>query len=523
MSKVNCKGLSYDDCELAIMRSAIDKKDFIKGKEDASSTEIKKMVKIVEDFMSKNSLMCYGGTAVNNILPVKDRFYDTTREIPDYDFYSPRALDHAKDLANIYYKAGYPEVEAKSGKHLGTYKVFVNYTPIADITQMDEQLYNQLRKHAITVNHILYAPPNYLRMSLYLELSRPAGDISRWEKLLKRINLLNKHYPIKTKKCEKMKCFTRSFTSKTHSVNSVFQIVKNFLIDQGVIFFGGWAFTVYSQFMDKTNKKKFNEYPDFDVISLDAEKCVNLLVSYIESKGIKDVSFIKHDGLDEVIAEHYEVKIGSNSIAFIYQSIACYSYNNYEIDKKVAKIASIETILSMYLAFIYANRPYFNYDKILCLCKLVYDIQQKNRLKQNGMLKRFTIKCDGTQATRESMKKDKSDMFQQLKDRRNSAEYEMWFLNYRPDVIYTKNKTKNEIIITPKEDKRKNIIKIDEKQVKSIIKDKSIRKSKTMRKVKKAKTVKKVKKVKTVKKIKLSKKAKTVKNKKGLLSRIFKI
>lgn len=514
MSKVNCKGLSYDDCEIAIMRSAIDKKDLIKGKEGASSSEIKKMVKMVEEFMVKNSLMCYGGTAVNNILPVKDRFYDTTREIPDYDFYSPRALHHAKELADIYYKAGYNEVEAKSGKHLGTYKVFVNYTPIADITQMDERLYNELKKHSITVNHILYAPPNYLRMALYLELSRPAGDISRWEKLLKRINLLNKHYPIKTKKCDQMKSFIRSFTSKTHSTISVFQIIKNFLIDQGVIFFGGWAFTVYSQFMDKKNKKKFNEYPDFDVISTDAEKCVNLLVSYIKTKGLKDVSYIKHDGLDEVIAEHYEVKIGSNTVAFIYQSLACYSYNNYEVDKKVAKIATIETIMSMYLAFIYANRDYFNYDKILCLCKLVYDIQQNNRLKQSGLLKRFSIKCDGTQATRESMKKDKSDMFQKLKDKKKSAEYEIWFLNYRPDVSYTKNKKQNEIVITPKKDTRKNKIKTDDNEVKSIIKDKSI---------KKGKTVKKVKKAKTVKKIKLSKKAKTVKNKKGLLSRIFKI
>lgn len=507
MSKVSCKGLSYEDCELAIMRSAIDNADRIKGSDSATSAEIKKVIKIVEEFMAKNSLMCYGGTAVNNILPVKDRFYDTNREIPDYDFYSPTALEHAKELANIYYKAGYNEVEAKSGKHTGTFKVFVNYTPIADITQMDEQLYNQLKKHAVTVNHILYAPPNYLRMALYLELSRPAGDIGRWEKLLKRVNLLNKHYPIKTKKCEQMKSFTRSFTSKTHSAISVFQIIKSFLIDQGVIFFGGWAFTVYSQFMDKKNKKKFNEYPDFDVISLDAEKCVNLLVSYIESKGIKNVSFIKHEGLDEILGDHYEIKIGDNSVAFIYQSIACYSYNNYQIDKKVAKIATIETIMSMYLVFIYMNKPYFNYDKILCLCKLVYDIQQKNKLKQSGLLKRFTIKCDGTQATRESMKKDRSDKFLELKDKKNSAEYEIWFLNYRPDTNYKKNKKKGEICLSKKNKKGKKEEDTKEEDTKE--EDKSIKKS-----IKKSVKNKSVKKKKTVKKSKSKKlHKKTVKNK----------
>ena len=38
-------------------------------------------------------------------------------------------------------------------------------------------------------------------MSMYLELSRPAGDVSRWPKVLKRLSLLNKHYPLRGKNC----------------------------------------------------------------------------------------------------------------------------------------------------------------------------------------------------------------------------------------------------------------------------------------------------------------------------------
>ena len=53
---------------------------------------------------------------------------------------------------------------------------------------------------AIQVANIFYCPPNYLRMAMYLELSRPDGDVSRWEKVLKRLTLLNKHYPMKGKK-----------------------------------------------------------------------------------------------------------------------------------------------------------------------------------------------------------------------------------------------------------------------------------------------------------------------------------
>ena len=36
---------------------------------------------------------------------------------------------------------------------------------------------------------------------MYLELSRPAGDVSRWEKVLKTTYPLNKHYPLRGKMC----------------------------------------------------------------------------------------------------------------------------------------------------------------------------------------------------------------------------------------------------------------------------------------------------------------------------------
>ena len=111
-------------------------------------------------------------------------------------------MKDAQKLADIYYKKGFTEVEAKSGVHSGTFKVFVNFIPVADITYLVPQLYKKLHKRAIMVGGIYYTPPNYLRMLMYLELSRPAGDVSRWEKVLKRLTLLNKHYPLRGKSCE---------------------------------------------------------------------------------------------------------------------------------------------------------------------------------------------------------------------------------------------------------------------------------------------------------------------------------
>ena len=169
---------SFQDKELAILREAVDKAEERAGKKIAQSEDVKKIMSIVENFLRAKKLVCYGGTAINNILPLQDQFYNKNIEIPDYDFYSSTALAHAKELADIYNKAGYEEVTASAGVHHGTFKVYVNFIPVADITQLTPELFKAVKKEAIMVNGILYAPPDFLRMAMYLELSRPDGDVS---------------------------------------------------------------------------------------------------------------------------------------------------------------------------------------------------------------------------------------------------------------------------------------------------------------------------------------------------------
>ena len=189
------KKQSFEERELDILRSAVDKAEEKQGKAVAQSPEIKKIIEVLETFLKRKRLICYGGTAINNILPEYDQFYDKDVEIPDYDFYSPNSLSDAKELADIYNSLGYNDVEARAAVHVGTYKVFVNFIPVADVTQMEPKLFKTVLRESIKINGIHYAPPNFLRMAVYKELSRPKGDISRWEKVYKRLVLLNKHYP----------------------------------------------------------------------------------------------------------------------------------------------------------------------------------------------------------------------------------------------------------------------------------------------------------------------------------------
>jgi len=603
----NDDDVTYDEKELEILREAVDLVEKKKGEAIIHDPKVKKIISIVEDFIADKKLVCYGGTAINNILPEDAQFYNKDIELPDYDFYSDRALDHAKELADIYYKAGYEDVEAKSGVHHGTYKVFVNFTGIADITQMEPALFKAISRDAIIKSKIRYAPPDLLRMAMYLELSRPDGDVSRWEKVQKRLTLLNNYYPLKGYECDKIE-YQRGFEGATKSntgeisisksrsksrskstrttrstkrgggsssvkdlkrdaikgvirkyrhlgaymkhlyfavpsheetigdfkytieedklthryrliatyerlfgkddefilysmkqkdldVNAspsasrsaskspsrsasksasrsasrsaspsrskspskspeysvsksnisysssrekelaesdVYNIVRNVFIKNRAVFFGGYANILYSRYMPKKQRRIIQKIPDFDVLSEEPRDLCDAVVRELTANKYTGVKYTKHAGVGEVISEHYDIRIGDEVIAFLYKPLACHSYNTIRIDNESIRIATIDTMLSFYLAFIYADRVYYDINRILCMSQFLFDVQQHNRLKQTGLLKRFSINCYGKQPTLESMRFEKTEKYEELKGKRGSREFEEWFLRYIP-------------------------------------------------------------------------------------------
>lgn len=482
------KHLSFKERELVILREVVDKIDEEKGRELMNTPDVKRIVTILEAFLRKKRLICYGGTAINNILPKADQFYDRNLQIPDYDFFSKTPVKDAKELANIYAKNGFDNVEAKAGVHFGTYKVFVNFIPIADITLLDTRLFDNLMKESIRVNGIYYAAPNYLRMGMYLELSRPAGDTSRWEKVLKRLILLNKNYPLKAKDCSSLSSSSSSSLSSSSSysfqrqtetfdkqqTSKIYDITLNTLIDQDVVFFGGYALNLFSKYMPakyctnilgaknknkyknkNTNKTTNAKQPDFDVISLEPKLTATLLAEQLKTGGFKGIKIVKHDAIGEIVPEHYEVRISKETVVFIYKPIACHSFNEIKIDRKTIKIASIDTILNLYLAFLYAGKKYYNNNRLLCMASFLFDVQRHNRLSQKGLLKRFPSDCYGEQHTIDSIRTEKAAMWDKLKNKRNSAEYEMWFLSYKP-TDKNKNTTRKQYIKKKSHNTRSN-------------------------------------------------------------------
>ena len=81
----------------------------------------------------------------------------------------------------------------------------------------------------------------------------------------------------------------------------------------------------------------------------------------------------------------------------------------------------------------YANREYFDENRLLCLSSLLFKVQQENRLAQKGVLKRFVLQCYGKQPTLADMREENNRLHSELK--RGTKEYEERFLKYVPKVI----------------------------------------------------------------------------------------
>ena len=101
------KSMSFSECELAILRMQVDRAQEKMNKRVVNTPEIKKMITIVENFIKKKHLICYGGISINALLPDEDKIYNFDLELPDYDFFSPNALQDAKELVDLFYQMGY--------------------------------------------------------------------------------------------------------------------------------------------------------------------------------------------------------------------------------------------------------------------------------------------------------------------------------------------------------------------------------------------------------------------------------
>lgn len=376
--------------------------------ESAHNPEIQYAIDIVGSFLRKRGRVCYGGTAINAILPRGLKFYDPQKELPDYDFFTPDTASDIKELVNDLQQAGFPDVVERIGIHEGTHKIMVNFVPIADISDMDPELYKKMYRRSIKKDGIHYADADFLRMLMYLELSRPRGQVDRWSKVFERLTLLNEAFPPKP-------CRTKvdDLVGRVNIPFVVRKIVLDYVIDNKRVLMGAEVVSMYDSLL--TKPKGFTASIDWFLtkrgmmvfVSGEAERDALRLKEIFASDEIT-VNLLAAKG--ELVPQRAVVSYRDMPFAVILQEVACHSFTGIQLrGGKTLNVASLETMITFYFALMIFTSD----EKILqfymnCLCQKLVDMSEVlHRRGGAGSIPSFSIECSGYQKGFATLLKEK--------------------------------------------------------------------------------------------------------------------
>jgi len=398
---------------------AQDKIDYYSAHDD----NIIRAIDVVEEFLRSKHRLCYGGQAINAHLPAKYKFYDPERSIPDYDFFTPQQDADIIALVRDLKRAGFTEISVREGMHEGTIKIYVDFIPVADMTTIDPKLYKILSKREFKLDGISYLDANALRMLMYLELSRPRGEVGRWPKVFERLSLFNEFVP--TKPCKISSNAFRGGLSKEEVQTTINYIIENKRVFAGadLMQFYDHALTIgkHDTTWILTSKKPiifFSPDSNNDAKQLKSEftfmhkqvrdKAADPLKNGNTNKNNIEPSIsiktFSSKGVD-LIPSIKVISQGKKALVFIIDQTACHSYFNVPVnDGKILRIASMDTLITLYFGLGLLDSTFFDMGSMECLANKLVHISFRAREKPDEFSFPFiSIKCAGHQTTLPSL------------------------------------------------------------------------------------------------------------------------
>ena len=366
--------------------------------------------KVIEDFIEKKELICYGGTAINNYLPKEKQFYEDD-DIPDYDCFSVNSLKDAVELSNIMLKNKIENVEVRAAMFKGTYKIFINFIPIVDITHIEQDVFLNIYNKSKKINNLLYAPPNFLKISLYQELSRPLGDLSRWEKVYNRLELFNKYHPLYVSNCS----INSKDNPETDEYKNINNIIINIIKKENYVVFGDYGLSYYLKHFPK-KYQKMDRTIDVPFILIDNIDTILQLLQFKYTINKFSYHFTN---------DFYQINYNNYPVLYVFITNSCQSYNEI----KGVKIATIDTILSIYYALTFLNVKFFNIHKLLSYCYLLHNVKETK-----GICRRFYLPCIGEQQSVEDIRKERNIKYKIYKKTKSKKIYNEYFFQYKPKL-----------------------------------------------------------------------------------------
>ena len=416
---------------------------------------------VVVDFIKEKGLKLYGGQALHEHLKkYKAGFYKKySPAFPDYDVFSPNAWEHAKELANRLYDMGFHFSEAK-GSILNddshqTYKVSVDMVYILDLTQSGctprqilkkdcngcgkdinnkcfslfnnipsnnllnyrpkttkpktiTESYDFKKDKGLHPNKLLVCDPNWLKISMYRELTEPLSNPDRLPKVGKRLETFKHYFEF-----DHTICTGDAFIKEVkEDIKPVLKAIGEFIKEKKLINYGASAFNMFVN-----NKKDYGSLliSDYKVYSggISAQLLINK-IKEILSKKFKKLKFTIQEKIHfwkEIDSYSFTLNVSNkrnlkhNSILTITESETCIPYIQYNNVRYVTidrlkyilfRAVSLPKVIQM------TDENPKNYECMLSnLIKVENEFNKKHKTQKNikklqrSKYRRYIGKCEG--------------------------------------------------------------------------------------------------------------------------------
>ena len=395
----------------------------------AQDPEILKAIGVVERFLRKSGRVCYGGQAINALLPKGRKFYDPNYNIPDYDFFSPSSKEDCDDLIKDLESAGFADIFKKVGVHDGTTKLYVNFVPVADISEIAPQLYKIIHKRAVAVEGIMYCDPDFLKMMMYLELSRPRGEVSRWSKVFERLTLLNDTF--RPKRCE-------DAIRNSHIDAEDRAMVLEFCIKHKCVVASPEFIELFEKGMGVTSFQSLVDRGGPVILfsgnaAVDGDDIKSMLTASGSGSrpgsrpGQGPVKAEKHKVAMDNIFNFVTVKRRGTPVALIFQEDACHSYTTLKLNGGDSlRVATPDLLLHLYyslMIFGKKEKVYFE-TPLECLIQKIHAVAAAARNAPTEFLPAFGLRCSGRQMGIATLLREKQERTEKEKGAKKSRRTE---------------------------------------------------------------------------------------------------
>lgn len=399
-------------------------------------------IRVIENFLQKKHRICYGGQAINAYLPAKYKFYNPEYSIPDYDFFTPSQHEDIRMIVTDLKKAGFAEISVREGMHEGTLKVYVDYIPVADLTVIDPKLYRMLSKREFRVDGISYLDASTLRMLMYLELSRPRGEVRRWEKVFERLMLFNEFVPIRS-------CYSRSPLLKNALTQEQIEYTIHFVIQNQRVFAGADLLSFYEQSYKKkleSTKWILSQKKPILFFSSNALADANTILAEFKQMYKKGDDIIQiqsyHNKGVELIPSVHILHQKKQPLVFIIEQSACHSYFNVPMkDNKILRIASMDTLITLYFSLGFIQSKFFNIGSMECLANQLVQLNIYARSHSDQFYFPFvSLECSGHQSSIPSLIRSK---VQRITAKKQELKRVLDNTDGKPKSIIVRNTSRN--------------------------------------------------------------------------------